>query len=58
MNAILQRGIASFLRQTINGACYLCTMAAPKKMRVVFVLGPPGSGKGTQCANIEKVSFQ
>uniref|UniRef100_A0A7N0RFJ6 UMP-CMP kinase n=1 Tax=Kalanchoe fedtschenkoi TaxID=63787 RepID=A0A7N0RFJ6_KALFE len=24
----------------------------PKKVKVVFVLGGPGSGKGTQCANI------
>lgn len=26
-----------------------------KLHKVVFVLGPPGSGKGTQCANIQKV---
>ena len=24
----------------------------PKKNHVVFVLGGPGAGKGTQCANI------
>ena len=27
---------------------------SPEKVRVVFVLGGPGSGKGTQCANIVK----
>lgn len=25
------------------------------KPNVVFVLGPPGSGKGTQCSNIVQV---
>lgn len=25
------------------------------KPKVVFVLGPPGSGKGTQCSKIVKV---
>ena len=27
------------------------------KPRVVFVLGAPGSGKGTQCEKIVEVSF-
>ena len=27
-------------------------MLGDKKVTVVFVLGGPGSGKGTQCANI------
>ncbi|XP_059598967.1 UMP-CMP kinase 3 isoform X2 [Vitis vinifera] len=29
-------------------------LLAEKKVKVVFVLGGPGSGKGTQCANIVK----
>ena len=29
-------------------------MSVPKKVNVVFVLGPPGSGKGTQCQKIVK----
>ena len=29
-----------------------CFQSKPKKFRVVFVLGGPGAGKGTQCANI------
>ena len=30
------------------------TMSAVKKPEVVFVLGGPGAGKGTQCTNIVK----
>ena len=29
-----------------------CFQSKPKKFRVVFVLGGPGSGKGTLCAKI------
>ena len=33
------------------------TAAQSEKYNVVFVLGPPGSGKGTQCQGIEEVIF-
>jgi broad-specificity NMP kinase len=32
-------------------------MSSTIKPDVVFVLGAPGAGKGTQCENIVKVSF-
>jgi broad-specificity NMP kinase len=32
-------------------------MSSTMKPDVVFVLGAPGAGKGTQCENIVKVSF-
>ena len=32
-------------------------MASIAKPLVVFVLGGPGAGKGTQCARIVKVSY-
>lgn len=32
-------------------------MSSTAKPDVVFVLGAPGAGKGTQCENIVKVSF-
>ncbi len=33
-------------------------MSAAKKPLVVFVLGGPGAGKGTQCSKIVQVSAQ
>jgi UMP-CMP kinase len=35
-----------------NGSCCGCSASSSKKPRVVFVLGGPGAGKGTQCAHI------
>nr|CAD7402832.1 unnamed protein product [Timema cristinae]CAD7428356.1 unnamed protein product [Timema monikensis] len=40
---------ANFLRSISK-----LTMSSMKKPAVVFVLGGPGAGKGTQCANIVK----
>lgn len=33
-------------------------MAATARPWVIFVLGGPGAGKGTQCANIVRVSSE
>lgn len=35
-----------------NNTCESTAPAAGDKPKVIFVLGAPGSGKGTQCANI------
>ena len=32
-------------------------MSSDEKPTVMFVLGGPGAGKGTQCANLVKVNF-
>lgn len=44
------------MRQRFFSSCVklLNTMANIEKPKVVFVLGGPGAGKGTQCANIVK----
>lgn len=44
------------MRQRFFSSCIklLSTMANIEKPKVVFVLGGPGAGKGTQCANIVK----
>lgn len=44
------------MRQRFFSSCVklLSTMANIEKPKVVFVLGGPGAGKGTQCANIVK----
>lgn len=38
------------------GSRVLRMMAAKARPWVIFVLGGPGAGKGTQCANIVRVS--
>ncbi|KAL0308718.1 UNVERIFIED_CONTAM: UMP-CMP kinase [Sesamum radiatum] len=41
--------VADAANKEANGSSHI-----DKKVKVVFVLGGPGSGKGTQCANIVK----
>ncbi len=40
-----------------SGACATDPVSPASKWQVVFVLGNPGAGKGTQCTNIVKVSL-
>ncbi len=53
-SAVAQRG----LRFTSRGLCLVARRKiamAEEKPAVVFILGGPGAGKGTQCENIVKV---
>ena len=45
-----------FCIKVISSINFLSIMSKTKP-RVVFVLGAPGSGKGTQCEKIVEVSF-
>ncbi|XP_048844952.1 UMP-CMP kinase isoform X2 [Brienomyrus brachyistius] len=61
---IVSRGRVSFVASRVSGVCFtfagmsegsasvLCQVSAAMKPQVVFVLGGPGAGKGTQCAKI------
>lgn len=57
---IVLRGRRSFVASRLSAVCFmfagaLCRVSSAMKPQVVFVLGGPGAGKGTQCAKIVQV---
>lgn len=52
-----ENGVGDNVNDALKNATYEQTTSTQKQFHnVVFVLGPPGSGKGTQCEKIQKVS--
>lgn len=54
LSYLLQKLLPTSFLGTTSSRAAASTLA--KKPKVVFVLGGPGSGKGTQCAKIVSVS--
>jgi len=55
VSAVALRGLNLWTRLLPHRTVRKITMSGGKPL-VIFVLGGPGAGKGTQCENIVKVS--